>query len=272
MSYDTIGYEVEDRIAVITLNRPEKLNPIGARMRQEAAQAFAAAEGDPAVRVVVVAGAGDRAFSSGFDMKENGEKPKDRSVMDWRRQMEDAHAFSSLPWRCSKPVIAMIHGYCLAGALEFAQMCDIRYCADDAEFGAIEARWSNGLATLIMPWIIGPHCRELIYTGDRIDAQEALRIGLVSRVFPRSALRRETMKIAARMARVAASCLQWNKRALNHSYEVMGLHQALHYGMEACTLMDAQGSPEYAQFDEIRRSKGLGEAIKWRDAQFAPYE
>ena len=128
--------------------------------------------------------------------------------------MDSAYQFTRCVMDCSKPTIAVIDGYCLAGAMELAQMCDIRYCSDDARFGAIEARFSHGLATMIMPWIVGDHCRELIYTGDMFDAQEALRIGLVTRVYPKADLARETLKIAKRMSRVALSCLQWNKRAL----------------------------------------------------------
>ena len=83
--------------------------------------------------------------------------------------MDSAYQFTRCVMDCSKPTIAVIDGYCLAGAMELAQMCDIRYCSDDARFGAIEARFSHGLATMIMPWIVGNHCRELIYTGDMFD-------------------------------------------------------------------------------------------------------
>ena len=123
-----------------------------------------------------------------------------------------------------------------------------------------------------MPWVLGNRCRELIYTGDTFDAERAFRLGLVDRVFPKASLEAETMKIAKRMSRVALAALQWNKRAINNTVDTMGLRAALQYGVEACSLLDAAGTPEYSTFDEIRHSKGLGEAMKWRDAQFAPLE
>ena len=169
-------------------------------------------------------------------------------------------------------MIAVIDGFCLAGALEFAQMCDIRYCSADSKFGVLESRFAAGIVTMIMPWILGPASRELIYTGDTIGAAEAERVGLVTRVYPKDKLHAETMKIARRMSRVALECLTWNKRAINQSYENMGLRGALAYGLEAAVQLDGSGAPEYKKFDALRREQNLGAAIKWRDAQFAPYE
>ena len=193
-------------------------------------------------------------------------------MAQWRERLAEDFAFTLSVWNCSKPVIAMIDGYCLAGALEFVQMCDIRYCSDDAQFGVVETRFSNGIATLIMPWVLGARCRELIYTGDKIGAEEAFRLGLVNRVFPKAKLRAETLKIAKRMGQVALACLQWNKRAINNTFETQGFHGAMRYGIEACSIMDASETPEYAQFDDIRRSQGLNAALRWRDEQFAKYE
>ena len=272
MNYETITYAVDDRVAVITFNRPERMNAFGKQLREEFPHAVAAADKDPEVRVIVVTGAGGRAFSTGYDQKESAQSEQKKSVEEWRQRMNSAYEFTRCVLDCSKPTIASIDGYCLAGAMELAQMCDIRYCSEDARFGAIEARFSHGLATFIMPWIVGNHCRELIYTGDMFDAQEALRIGLVTRVFPKADLARETVKVAKRMSRVALSCLQWNKRALRETFEIMGQRQALRYGVEAAAIMDAQSSPEYDRFDEIRRSEGLAKANQWRDAQFKPFE
>ena len=272
LDYETLKYAVDDRVASITFSRPERMNAFGQQTRVELPDAIHRADADPDVRVLVLAGAGGRAFSTGYDHKESAQSEKNKTVAEWRERMESACAFTYSAMNCSKPIIAVIEGYCLAGALELAQMCDIRYCSDDAKFGALEARFSHGIATMIMPWIIGNHCRELIYTGDTIDAQEALRIGLVTRVFPKADLAAETMKIAKRMSRVSLSCLQWNKRAISQTFEIMGQSSALRYGVEAAAIMDAQSSPEYEKYDEIRRSEGLAKAIQWRDAQFRPFE
>jgi enoyl-CoA hydratase/carnithine racemase len=272
LNYEAIKYVVDDRVASITFNRPERMNAFGRQIRLELPDAIKHADNDPDVRVLLLSGAGGRAFSTGYDHKESAQAEKNRTVEQWRERMDSAFEFTAAAMACSKPVIASIEGYCLAGALELAQMCDIRYCSEDAKFGAVEARFSHGIATMIMPWIIGNHCRELIYTGDTIDAAEALRIGLVTRVFPKEELAAQTMKIAKRMSRVSLSCLQWNKRAINQTFEIMGQRPALRYGVEAAAIMDAQSSPEYERYDEIRRTEGLAKAIQWRDSQFKPYE
>ena len=110
---------------------------------------------DPEVRIIIVTGAGGRAFSTGYDQKESAKSEQEKSVEEWRERMDSAYQFTRCVMDCTKPTIAVIDGYCLAGAMELAQMCDIRYCSDDARFGAIEARFSHGLATMIMPWIVG---------------------------------------------------------------------------------------------------------------------
>ena len=271
MDYQTLRYEIDERVATITFNRPERMNAFSKTLRDELPQAVTRADQDGNVRVLIITGTGGRAFSAGYDIKESGEAPK-RTLSEWRDRLAADCEFTYSVWRCSKPVIAMIDGFCLAGALEFAQMCDVRYCSDDSTIGVVETRFSNGIATLIMPWIIGARCRELIYTGDRIGADEALRIGLVNKVFAKADLQRETMKVAKRMSQVALACLQWNKRAINNMYDAQGLAAAMRYGVEACTMMDASESPEYRQWDDIRRTKGLREANKWRDEQFGRYE
>ena len=270
MTYQAIRYETDGRVAIVSFDRPRQMNAFNAVLREEVPLAIARADADPNIRVVIVAGAGGKAFSAGYDLKElpDSQPP----LGELRDRMASDCEFTYAVWRCTKPVIAMIDGFCLGGALEFAQMCDVRYCSDDAQFAVIETRFSFGIATLIMPWIMGARCRELVYTGDTVGAEEALRLGLVNRVFPKAALRAETLKIAKRMSQVALSCLQWNKRAINQTYESMGMSSAIRYGVEACAILDATETPEYRQFEDLRRTKGLGAALEWRNSLFAPYE
>jgi enoyl-CoA hydratase/carnithine racemase len=271
MSYQFLLYTVDNRVASIVLNRPERHNALSRGLVNEIMAAIAQADADPEVRVLVVSGAGGKAFSSGYDIKESAEQPK-RTLAEWRARMQQDIKFTYSVWDCSKPIIAMIDGYCYAGALEFAMCCDIRYCSDKSTFAAIEARFSTGIATMIMPWLIGQRCRSLIYTGDSIGSEEAFRLGLVDKVFPKATLHGEVMKIARRMSRVSMDCLKWDKRSINHAFETMGLRNAIMYGAEASAIMDALGSPEADRFDEIRRSEGLPAALKWRAEQFAAYE
>jgi len=271
MHYECLLYEVDDRVATITLNRPDRMNALSQKLVEEIITAISSADQDPHVRVLMIRGAGGKAFSAGFDVKESLDQPK-RGLIEWRARMQKDLRFSYSVWDCTKPVIAIIEGFCLAGALEFAMCCDVRYAADDAKLGAVEARFSNGIATMIMPWLIGQRSRALIYSGDIISGKEAYRLGLVDMVFPKAELGAEALKFARRMSRVSLECLQWNKRAINHTFEAMGLRSAIQYGAEACAILDASGSPEAEMYDSIRRSKGLSAAIKWRADQFAPYE
>lgn len=272
MTYSTMLYEVDDRVARITLNRPNKMNALSLKLCAEFQDALTAADRDPEVRVVVVTGAGGRAFSAGFDLDDEDEaRQVRRNIEDWKRRLDHDFRFFYSVFNCSKPVIAMINGYCLAGALEFAQMFDIRYCSDDSRFGVTETRFASGVLTLAMPWVIGQRCRELIYTGDVFDAQEAYRLGLVNRVFPKHLLEEEVTRIAKRMSRVAMSALVWNKRALNNTLLAGGFDSALRYGAEACLIVDNSES-EFKHFREVQHSEGVKAAIKWRDSIFAPFE
>jgi len=269
--FQDILYEVEDRVAVLTLNRPDRMNAFGATLRTEFQEAFRRADADPEVRVVVIKGAGGKAWSAGYDIKETA-TGQSKGVEEWREILGEEMRFCTAPWECSKPVIAMIEGYCLAGAMEVALCCDIRYCSDDSTFGVVETRFSNGILCMIAPWVMGQLSREMIYTGDRFGAAEAKEFGVVNRVFAKPDLEAETMKIAKRMSRVALDCLRWNKRAINQTYETMGFGAALAYGAEAASILDGTETPELKQFNEIRRDQGLKAANAWRKAQFAEFE
>jgi enoyl-CoA hydratase len=270
LSYQHILYDVDDRVATITLNRPKQHNALSGALIEEVIDAVATADKDPDVRVLVVTGAGGAAFSAGYDMKESAAQT-DHSFAACRARTRWDLRFVLSVWECSKPVIAMIDGHCLAGAFEFAMFCDSRYCSDTSSFACLEARFASAVTT-IMPWLIGQRSRTLIYTGDRFDAGEAYRLGLVDKVFPKDRLRAEVMKLAKRMSRVSLEFLRLNKCSINHTFEAMGFRSSLQHGAELAAVMLAQGSPEGDRFNAIRKSEGLAAALKWRDEQFAPYE
>lgn len=271
MSHETLRTEIDDRVATITLDRPDRMNAFSERLTEEFKTAVRQLDQDEDVRVIIVTGAGGKAFSAGYDLKESVDR-LDQTLEQLNDKYAQNHAFTMSVWHCSKPVIAMIDGYCLAGALELALCCDIRYCSDDAEIGVLESRFGGGIGTLIIPWVLGNRCRELVYSGDIVDAQEALRVGLVDRVFPKVHLAAETMRIAKRMSRVAMTCQRWNKRAINQAFETMGLHAALGYGIDAASIARGIGSPERKEFDRIRSEDGLSKALKWRRSLFEPFE
>lgn len=269
-AWQSLLYEVQDRVAIITLNKPDRLNALDQQMCAEIVEAVRESDRSDDVRVLVITGAGGRAFSSGFDLGGGASGSKD--IDRWRKRIAGQQVFNFSVWECTKPVIAMIEGHCLAGALEFAQMCDIRYASDDSKFGAVETRFAAGIGAMVMPWLLGPYARELIYSGDTIDAAEAVRIGLVNRVFPKTSLREETLRFAKRTAQVALAALQNNKRAINHAYETMGFRAAMQYGVELCAALNATATPEGEEFLERIRREGIRAAIRWNKERFSAFE
>jgi enoyl-CoA hydratase/carnithine racemase len=270
-TYETVELSFDERVAIITLNAPQTLNAISLRMSEEFPAALKQAEDNSDIRVIMVKGAGGRAFSSGYDIAEETDGAR-YTPATWAARLEHDLAFTLAVWECKKPMLAAIEGYCLAGGMEFAGMFDIRYCSDDAKFGVVDTRFSTGISTLILPWLVGAHCREIIYTGDMFDAARAERMGFVERVFPKDALYAEVLKIAKRMSMVAIECLSVNKQAINQTFETMGLMAALKAGNSSAALLNSMDTPEYRQFDEIKREQGMKAALKWRAAQFKAYE
>jgi len=190
-------YETQGATAVITINRPERMNAMTSEMYGAITGNLQAAEADRNVRCVIVTGAGDRAFSAGHDLYELGEGGGGRG---W--QPHRAHRWDS-GLECSKPTIAAVNGYCLAGGMELALFCDIRIAADTAQFGSPEVKWNilHGFGALRLPDVIGlSNTMYLLLTGDFIDAQTALRVGLVSHVVPGSELMPTVLQVANRIA------------------------------------------------------------------------
>jgi len=168
-----------------------------------------------------------------------------------------------------KPVIASVQGHCLGGACEMAMMCDITIAAEDAQFGEPEIRFSNVGPALIMPFVIGSkRAREMLYTGDPIDAKTALAYGMVNRVVPRAQLDEATMKLARRMALIAPESLKATKLALNRGADAAGFRNAIRAGVDVLAPLYAATTEVGKKFDEIREKEGLGAALKWRAAQF----
>jgi enoyl-CoA hydratase len=268
VEYETILYERRGPVAKITLNRPKVLNALSRQLIEEMHAAFDGLEADEEVRSVVLMGAG-RAFSAGYDLKQGGAQPS-RGVVQWRQQLERDVRFTLRVWDCPKPVIAAVHGYCLAGACDLAMMCDITIAARGTFFGEPEIRFGSGVVTLVMPWVIGmKKTRELLYTGfDRVTAEEALALGLVNRVVEPDRLEAEAMALAEEIARNDPEAIKLTKIALNRTYERMGIKDALAMNLELDTIMEAAETPMRREFNRIRDEQGLKAAIAWRDARF----
>lgn len=209
--------EVRDGVAVVTLNRPTKLNAIDPQMRSELRSAWRRLA-DPDVRVAVVTGAGDRAFSVGSDL---GSTP---NPVTFAREIFDAQEANHLLDGLSPdvPLIAAINGYAIGGGLEIALACDIRICADAAQFGLGEARVGSipgAGGTQLVRTIGRSQAMQMLLTGDRIDAETALRVGLVSEVTDADGLLPRALAIATRIASNAPLSVRAIKRLVRFADE-----------------------------------------------------
>lgn len=246
----------------LTLNRPAKLNAITGDLRDALTAAVAEAADDDRVRVIAIAGAG-RAFCAGYDLSE-AFLP---TAWSWREALaKDVDATLAI-WACPKPVIAQVHGYVLAGGLELAMACDLIVAADDAQLGEPEIRFGSAPVTLLMPFLIGQKMtRELLMTGDLIDAHEAHRIGLVNRVVARDRLEDEVDALADRLARVPPDVMAPTKIMLNRAMDAAGFAAAVEMGLDVQSFINM--SETAREFDRIVQSEGLKAALAWRDQRY----
>jgi enoyl-CoA hydratase len=252
----------------LTLNRPDVLNALSSELVEALSAALRRAADDDA-RVVVIRGAG-RAFCAGYDLKEEAARGTPRDAAGWRDALgHDVDRMLEL-FDHPKPILAEVHGYCLAGGCDLMMMCDLAVASDDAMFGEPEIRFGSGVVTMVMPWLVGARkAKELLLTGeDRIDAAEAYRIGLVNRVVPRDRLEDETLALARRIAVMDPVGISLTKRAINRSLEVAGFREALRANVDLDAIIEAAEVPERREFNRIREERGLKEAIRWRDERF----
>ena len=263
-------YEVDEKVGIIALNRPEKLDAISAELQEHLTDTFARADADPATGVVLLRAEG-RSFCAGYDIS-----AKEPSAGDWRSDAAKAHAhllpqleFEMLPWMMKKPVIASVQGHVMGGGCELVMLCDLTIAADNASFGEPEVRFSSVGPGIVMPLIIGyKKARELLYFGDTIDAQTALALGMVNRVVPLAELREASLKWAKRLSLISPEALYAAKRAINRGADAAGFRTALYAGLDAVGPLYATKTEFGAKFREIVASEGVPAAVKWRSAQF----
>jgi enoyl-CoA hydratase len=251
----------------LTLNRPAKLNALNGELMTALVAALDTAEADPEVRVIVLEGAG-RAFSSGYDLTEEAEGAIGGPI-EWRDLLAADVAATLRFVDSPKPVIAQVHGYALAGGLELAMACDLVVAAEGTKLGEPEIRYGSAPVTLLMPYLIGQkRTRELLLTGDLIDAVEAERIGLINRVVPAEALAAEVDRLADRLARTPPEVMGPTKRMLNRAMDAAGFRLAVEAGLDLGAIVNAADTPEQREWDSIVRRDGLKAALVWRDRRY----
>ena len=212
-TYESILIERRDRVATITINRPEKRNALNIQTRAEGAAALDELRDDDSVRVVIFTGAGDKAFIAGADIAEFA----GRTALAQRAIMLERGLFNAVD-TFPKPVIAMVNGYCLGGGCELALACDIRIASDTASFGQPEINLGiipGGGGTQRLTRLVGEgKAMEMILTGEIISAQEAFRLGLANQVVPADQLQTKTMEVANRIAEKSPVALRLAKEAV----------------------------------------------------------
>ena len=273
-AYENIIYEKKPPIAYVTLNRPEKLNALSQDLQIEVRDALEdAGWEDNEIRVIVIRGAG-RGFSSGFDISAGGGST---DAVQVRARLLKGKGFSATTWwdvfwNNPKPLIAQVHGFCIAGGCATVSFCDLRICSEDALFGAPEIRTGGPYIPAVWPWIIGmTKARELLYTGNLIDAQEAYRLGLVNKVVPQDKLEEEVDKLALTIAKLPVATVEYNKKLINMAYEMMNIRSVVDSSMEleAVSLASSGSLAEISEFNRLRQEQGLKAALDWNAARFA---
>ena len=257
-------------VALLTLNRPDKLNAVNGPVIAALDRALDEAEADEAVRVIVLAGAG-RAFSAGFDLDMglgDGAQSDPQAV---RRALENDFRVITRLWDSPKPTIAAVHGYCLGSAMELALACDLTIAAEDCRFGEPEVKFGSGIVAMLLPWLTGPKAAKyLLLTGDdRVSAVEALALGLVNRVVPAASLLDEAVALAGRIAANDREAVRLTKKAINRSLDIGGMRQAMRAALELDVAIETSESAESREFNEILKREGAKAAIAWRAGKTA---
>ena len=264
---DVVLYETDGPIATITLNRPDKLNALNTEAVLALDACIADAAADEATKVVLVAANG-RAFCAGFDINDEIEDGTE-TPLQWHPVLRRDAEMTMRLWACPKPTIAVVQGYCLAGGCEIAMACDLIIAAEDASFGEPDILYGSGPVTLLMPFILGQkRTNELLFTGDRMNAQEALNAGLVNKIVPHEELHTAARKLALRIAPTPLAVLRLTKLALNRAYEAMGLRTAVQNNVDISAIINGANTPEQQEFDRLAAEQGLKAALAWRDQRY----
>lgn len=271
MSYDTLIYDVADRVATITLNRPDRLNAINDVMPGEIRTAVEEATGDEDVHVIVITGAG-RAFCSGYDLRDYAESSGARysqempwdPMIDFETMNRNTQDFMSL-WRSSKPTIAKVRGFAVAGGSDIALCCDLIVMADDARIGYPPARVWGCPTTAMWVYRVGAErAKRMLFTGDLVSGREARDMGLVVDSVSEAELDSKVQALADRIKGVPRNQLMMHKLMVNQALDNMGLGST----QMLATIFDgvARHTPEGMWFKERAEEVGFQQAVSERDS------
>ena len=264
--------EPRPRVRRITLNRPEKRNALNNLLRTEIFDTLEAADRDPNISISIIRGAGT-CFSSGYDLSADNrvDQPYHSAAGPGQWSRHVVQGWFGI-WDLAKPVIAQVHGYCLAGGTELATACDIVYVADDAQIGYPPVRLMSPPDMQYHPWMMGMRrSMELMLTGDAMSGQEAAEWGFATRSFPRAELDRRTLDFAERAAQVPGELQQLNKRAVHRAMEIMGARAAMRAGTEIQALAFTTEASKAYMGTFKRDGASVTAQLDERDASFGDY-
>lgn len=289
MPYENILYEVKEKVAIITFNRPDTLNSISPATEDELHHALDVANDDDEVRVIILTGSG-RAFSSGYDIgggrKPEGDDPNGPKVSAprraaypdppgyiikrwWKNDLTNIQKLMHLAY-LDKPVIAAVNGWAMGGGFWYTLISDITIASDEAVFGQPEVRMianTSFLLTALCGWKVASR---FALTGDHIDAQEALRVGIINEVVPHDQLMERAMELAKRIVLVPEPGVRYAKASTFLSLEAAGLRSGLLVNAALSSLVHSSWTPEKGALDDQMKEGGLRAFLKARDDKFRP--
>ena len=277
VAYENILYDVSESIATVTLNRPAQMNALSAALLREYVHALKSAERDPDVRAVIVKAAGDH-FCAGYDV--TGDEDEDYSqgisednvpFVDDKLNLDQLWGATQTAWSLTKPVIAQVRGYCMAGGNDIAGQCDIVIAAETATIQQPQVRRLGLSFNHMYAYKCGPQwAKMLLLTGDPVTGKEAEALGLVAMAVPEEDLEEQVLKLARRLALLDPTMGAMNKLAINRVYENMGLPQA----REAAKALDtiAHVAPNMQKFVATAKASGLRAALRENEAPYRQAE
>jgi enoyl-CoA hydratase len=279
MSYQDLIYGVEDKVATITLNRPDRMNALSRNLETEIHRAFDEADADRAVRVIILTGSG-AAFCAGYDqaaVSPSGVRPTDPQgkshaeyIEYWQRQDTGRVNYWTHMWGLGKPVIAAVNGWAMGGGFWYQLAADITIASDKAVFAQPEVRHISNTTYLFTALCGWKAANRWALTGDHFDAQEALRIGMVNEVVPHDELIPRARALAQRIALVPEPSIRLNKAIAMQGMQASGVNSALLLEGALGALAHSSHSEERERLFEAQRSKGLKAYLELRDGPFQP--
>jgi enoyl-CoA hydratase/carnithine racemase len=270
---ESVLTRVEDRVLTVTLHRPRQLNAISPQMEDELWAVLREADSDPAIRAIVLTGAG-RAFCAGYDLAEEASCGEDRAADAVRRAWRTARREQARHLEIMKletPVIAAVNGWCLGGGLWYALACDITIASEQAVFGQPEVR-EAGTSTFLLAALVGwKHAHRYALTGDHFDAAEALRIGVVNEVVAPEQLAATAQALAARISKLPPDGVRMTKAMTSLGIEAMGLGTGLEVaGLVAVAISASIDGDALDELNRIRATEGTRASVSFRDRPFIP--